>query len=248
MSDICDLLSRMADELDHYRQMLSDDRREVHALAAEARAVLSRWGTPNSEQIRSSLGAPPAPEPVMVPVAVDKRPPGDGDCDGDGKCWWWRTDDADEWWELLHIRDAWEHNAGCGNARYTHWLPAHAIPLPQVGEGDGVGDRLEQSALDKVVIHCPETCWIEIRRIADGKVIYSNYRKGDLRLPINEPPAEPPAPAGGLVERLANFLSFAEPLHLAESRAAIREVAEWLDDRGMHGCSLWLREEADRCP
>lgn len=40
-NDIRDLLSRMADELDHYRQLLSDDRREVHALAAEARAALA---------------------------------------------------------------------------------------------------------------------------------------------------------------------------------------------------------------
>jgi hypothetical protein len=40
-SDIRDLLSRMADELDHYRQLLNDDRREVHALAAEARAALA---------------------------------------------------------------------------------------------------------------------------------------------------------------------------------------------------------------
>lgn len=40
-SDIRDLLSRMADELDHYRQLLSDDRRKVHTLAAEARAVLA---------------------------------------------------------------------------------------------------------------------------------------------------------------------------------------------------------------
>jgi hypothetical protein len=32
----------MADELDHYRQLLMDDRRETHALAAEARAALSQ--------------------------------------------------------------------------------------------------------------------------------------------------------------------------------------------------------------
>jgi hypothetical protein len=35
------LISRMADELDHCRQLLTDDRREVHALAAEARAALA---------------------------------------------------------------------------------------------------------------------------------------------------------------------------------------------------------------
>ena len=40
-NDIRDLLSRMADELDRYRQLLSDDRREVHALATEARAALA---------------------------------------------------------------------------------------------------------------------------------------------------------------------------------------------------------------
>jgi hypothetical protein len=32
----------MADELDHYRQLLMDDRRETHALAAEARWFLAQ--------------------------------------------------------------------------------------------------------------------------------------------------------------------------------------------------------------
>ena len=40
-NDIRDLISRMADELDHYRQLLSDDRREVHPLATAARAALA---------------------------------------------------------------------------------------------------------------------------------------------------------------------------------------------------------------
>lgn len=31
-----------------------------------------------------------------------------------------------------------------------------------------------------------------------------------------------------------------------EARAAILAVAEWLDTRGQHGCSLWLREEVQR--
>jgi hypothetical protein len=31
----------MADELDHYRQLLMDDRRETHALAIESRAALA---------------------------------------------------------------------------------------------------------------------------------------------------------------------------------------------------------------
>jgi hypothetical protein len=36
------LCARMADELDHYRQLLTDNRRETHALATEARAALSQ--------------------------------------------------------------------------------------------------------------------------------------------------------------------------------------------------------------
>ncbi len=36
------LCARMADELDHYRQLLMDDRRETHALASEARAALAQ--------------------------------------------------------------------------------------------------------------------------------------------------------------------------------------------------------------
>ena len=36
------LIARMADELDHYRQLLMDDRRETHALATEARWFLAQ--------------------------------------------------------------------------------------------------------------------------------------------------------------------------------------------------------------
>jgi hypothetical protein len=39
MTDYKALCARMADELDHYRQLLMDDRRETHALATEARAA-----------------------------------------------------------------------------------------------------------------------------------------------------------------------------------------------------------------
>ena len=41
MIDLRNLCARMADELDHYRQLLMDDRSEVHALATEARAALA---------------------------------------------------------------------------------------------------------------------------------------------------------------------------------------------------------------
>lgn len=66
-------------------------------------------------------------------------------------------------------------------------------------------------------------------------------------------PAKPdssPAPAGSLVEQVAQAMhpdSFSPAESWGtEARAAIREVAAWLDTKGQHGCSLWLREEADR--
>ncbi len=42
MTDFRALCARMADELDHYRQLLMDDRCETHALATEARAALAQ--------------------------------------------------------------------------------------------------------------------------------------------------------------------------------------------------------------
>jgi hypothetical protein len=51
-----------------------------------------------------------------------------------------------------------------------------------------------------------------------------------------------PAPAGGLVERVAAAVAVAEEeTWTGEARAAILAVAEWLDTRGQHGFSLWLR-------
>jgi hypothetical protein len=103
---------------------------------------------------------------------------------------------------------------------------------------------------DNVIVHCPETCWVQIRRIADGKVIYDNHRRGTLVIPVGEPHAAPPAPAGGLVEKVEAVIRPSIPgdpnVYRYESRAAIREVAAWLDLRGLRGCALWLREEVER--
>ena len=74
--------------------------------------------------IRAVLVASPTPQPVPVNEGL----PGPEDCDDEGYCWWWRTDEVDEWWEFLYLRDARDHNRRCGLARYTHWLPCHAIP------------------------------------------------------------------------------------------------------------------------
>lgn len=42
MTGLRDLIQQLADELDHYKQLLTDDRREAHPLAVKARAYLAQ--------------------------------------------------------------------------------------------------------------------------------------------------------------------------------------------------------------
>jgi hypothetical protein len=55
----------------------------------------------------------------------------------------------------------------------------------------------------------------------------------------------PEKPSKSLAQRVAGEIALAEGGWHNEARAAIREVAAWLDTRGQHGCSLWLREELE---
>jgi len=154
MTDFRALCARMADELDRYRQLLMDNRRETHALATEARAALfqyepegptddaellvayeqgaeARWreGFPESfsltdmERASKTAGlravlarwGRTAPQPVPV----SERLPGPGDCDAEGECYWFDPEGSGAWYQ-----DTYQGN-------YTHWLPVHALPLPQ---------------------------------------------------------------------------------------------------------------------
>jgi hypothetical protein len=78
-------------------------------VADYARAVLARWGTA-------------APQPIPV----TERLPGAGDCDAEGRCWMRGKVEGD--WRLVSAT-----NPGVPNLKYcfTHWLPAHALPLPK---------------------------------------------------------------------------------------------------------------------
>ena len=73
-----------------------------------------------------------------------------------------------------------------------------------------------------------------------------NYRQQDEDAEC----AYEPAPTGSLLERVSCAIDRSicpdQWLHQDAARAAITEVAAWLDTKGQHGCSLWLREEADR--
>ena len=56
------------------------------------------------------------------PIPVSERLP------GDQLCWWFESDEDGGYgstWTLLRIR---------GSASYTHWLPHHALPLPEADQ------------------------------------------------------------------------------------------------------------------
>ena len=108
-TDFRALCARMADELDHYRQLLMDDRRATHALATEARAALEAQPEPQGPS-----------RPAIEPVLVSERLPGPTDCDAEGQCWWW--DEDDDMWRLS------EHRPWL--LCWTHWLPRWALPVP----------------------------------------------------------------------------------------------------------------------
>jgi hypothetical protein len=70
MTDFRELCARMADELDHYRQLLMDDRREAHALAVEARAALAQpepQGPTDQEITEWADAAPGVPQEALDP-------------------------------------------------------------------------------------------------------------------------------------------------------------------------------------
>ena len=65
---------------------------------------------------------------ALVPVSVSERPwEREGWCDAEGKCWIRGKVEGD--WRLINPT-----NSGVPNLKYcfTHCLPAHALPLPEV--------------------------------------------------------------------------------------------------------------------
>jgi len=59
------------------------------------------------------------------PVPITERLPGPEDCDAEGRCWV-ISQLGNSRWNLDTI--------GAGLCFYTHWLPHHALPLPQKNE------------------------------------------------------------------------------------------------------------------
>jgi hypothetical protein len=69
--------------------------------------------------------------PTIEPVPVSERLPGPEDCDAEGRCWWFNPGVkassnphiALSSWRLTHML--------ASKPMGTHWLPHHALPLPQ---------------------------------------------------------------------------------------------------------------------
>jgi hypothetical protein len=64
----------------------------------------------------------------VEPIPVSERLPEAGDCDEQGRCWWWYAPVPEQtygYW--LHEDNATERAL---DEWPTHWLPAHALPLP----------------------------------------------------------------------------------------------------------------------
>jgi hypothetical protein len=83
--------------------------------------------------------------PAIEPVPVGERMPKPEDCDTEGRCWLLTVEDDYPQWRLHSIQGAqpggymiWVPVASDGSmvdCFYTsHWLPAHALPVPQQEE------------------------------------------------------------------------------------------------------------------
>jgi hypothetical protein len=103
------LMAAARDAVDAYPRcselpyFMSPDSAEYEPLLLALRAA-ARWG-----------------RPVIEPVPVAERLPGPEDCDAEGTCWL-TSIDTDPGWVI-------DNPEKCKN--WTHWLPHHALPVPQ---------------------------------------------------------------------------------------------------------------------
>ena len=98
-------LEEMDPEVHGWRRCFSS-----HEFCETIRAAIARYGTTH---------------PRPIPVA--ERMPTAADCDAKGRCWWYDPDSTASFanWTLAPVYIATDE--------YFWWLPAAAIPLPEVG-------------------------------------------------------------------------------------------------------------------
>ena len=164
--------------------------------------------------------------------------------------------------QLKAIKAAWNHRNTCQPGDFNHI----ELALPEEYLADAWNQQADEfnqwESLDPSV----QLDWAQARAVAVDRnrraalvqpggwgplptnCIDSEHQGEDLELL----PGQDAAPARDLLKRVGSSLAQVEPEQNGftsedkAARVAIREVAAWLDQRGQHGCSVWLREEADR--
>ena len=64
---------------------------------------------------------------ALRPIPVSERLPEPEDCDELGRCWWFDM----RVWKLSGPMEDSEESMHILAACFSHWLPAHALPLPE---------------------------------------------------------------------------------------------------------------------
>ena len=71
-----------------------------------------------------------------VPVPVSERWPKPEDCDAGGRCWWWHPSHAESGYSEGWMRRPRDWGVGHydldDRLTHSHWLPFHALPLPEL--------------------------------------------------------------------------------------------------------------------
>lgn len=137
----------------HYRGQLIEDAGEAHRLMVEFLKQSTQSQpepAPTDEDLEDlaevmNVSGNPVPamrralelwgRPAIKPVPVSERLPGPEDSDAEGQCWWWhpdhKEDEFSDGWMLLEPRWADGRHDSDDSLIYTHWLPHHALPMPQ---------------------------------------------------------------------------------------------------------------------
>jgi hypothetical protein len=105
---------------ENFRAALQKLLNEVHDLRLEA-------GNPSLRSAVTEARAALAEQPVG-PLPLDSKLPGAEDINEDGYCWLW--DNHQRIWDWTYIRT----RTKAEMYDYTHWLPANAVPLPDVAQ------------------------------------------------------------------------------------------------------------------
>jgi len=75
-------------------------------------------------RIKSAVSELRSIRSAIEPVSVSERLPGPEDCDAEGRCWYWDPEESNERWDFMPKVDR-------RTTTWTHWLPHHALPVPQ---------------------------------------------------------------------------------------------------------------------